>query len=142
MKNYRTYALRLLSIRQRSEAELRKRLREKGASPQEIEGIISSFKELGLIDDMDFAREFIRSKAVRHWSWYRIKSTLKYEFGVKDSIIDSLKNEYPDEIVIDYYVRRFRREGKPIEKIRQFLLRKGFSHDFIRRVLEKLSDIV
>ena len=141
MKNYRSYALRLISIRQRSESELRRRLKEKGASFEEIESIVSSFKELGLIDDLDFAREFVRSKAERHWSWLMIENALKYEFGLEDSIVQSMKDEYPEDKVVAYYIKRFRRSKMSIEKVKQYLFRKGFSYSFIKRVIEGLSNI-
>ena len=141
MKDYKNYALKLLSIRQRSEKELRKRLKEKGAPPQKVEEIISYLKKQGLLDDRDFAIEFIKSKARRHWSWYMIIKTLTQEYGVDASVVGSLWEEYPEEEVLHYYVRRFKREGKTKEKIIIFLKRKGFSSTFIKRVLEELSNI-
>ncbi len=141
MKDYKNYALKLLSIRQRSEKELRRRLKEKGAPPQKVEEIVGYLKKQGLLDDRDFAIEFIKSKARKHWSWYMIIKALTREYGVDASVVGSLWEEYPEEEVLNYYVRRFNREGKTKEKIIIFLKRKGFSSTFIKRVLEELSNI-
>ena len=139
MKNFRTYALRLISIRQRSEYELRRRLKEKGAEAEEIEEIIDSFKNIGLLDDTDFACEFARSKSIRHWSWYRIKRTLKFEFGISEDIIDKARDCYNESDVLEYYINKFRAQNRDTEYIKKHLYSKGFSRKFVDKVLENLK---
>ena len=51
-------ALRLLSVRSRSRAELRIRLVRAGYEPLEIEEAIADLEAVGLVDDERFAREY------------------------------------------------------------------------------------
>ena len=53
-------AIRLLSYRARSEAELRKKLSERGYSSRVIERVIGDFLRAGLLDDRSFAMAFAR----------------------------------------------------------------------------------
>ena len=55
-------ALRFLSYRPRSESEVRRRLAGKFAG-QVTESVVQRLKELGLLDDASFAREWTRSRA-------------------------------------------------------------------------------
>jgi regulatory protein len=51
-------ALRLLSVRSRSRAELRLRLVRVGYEPAEVEAAIADLEAVGLVDDERFAREY------------------------------------------------------------------------------------
>ncbi len=139
MKNFRAYALRLISIRARSEFELRRRLSEKGASSEQIEEIITSFKEAGLLDDAEFACDFVRSKTIRHWSWFRIEYTLKLEFKIADEIIEKAKKCYDEDEVMEYYIKRFRKRADDYAYIRKYLYSRGFTREFINKVLDALT---
>ncbi|MGA6204816.1 recombination regulator RecX [Nocardia testacea] len=55
-------ALRLLAVRARSRAELAQRLSAKGYSLEVIEQVLDRLAEVGLIDDADFARQWVRQR--------------------------------------------------------------------------------
>src|SRR6187397_1885670 len=55
-------ALNLLAFRARSSRELSRRLKEKGASAECIEQVITKLRDAGLVDDAEFARQVARSK--------------------------------------------------------------------------------
>ena len=55
-------AMRLLSYRPRSEAELRQRLARRGAPANVVEGTLLRLRELGLADDAAFARAWLESR--------------------------------------------------------------------------------
>jgi len=57
-ENARAVALRLLSHRERTRAELRTRLRAKGYDPETIEGVLDALGEAGLQSDERFAEVF------------------------------------------------------------------------------------
>lgn len=61
----RSFALRLLGIRQRSCEELRRRLREKGFVAADVEGVVAELAAAGLLDDAQFARSLIESELRR-----------------------------------------------------------------------------
>lgn len=58
-------ALRLLSVRSRSRAELERRLSRAGYEPDEVEAAIADLEEVGLVDDERFARELAEAKRRR-----------------------------------------------------------------------------
>lgn len=55
-------ALRLLAVRARSRAELAQRLSAKGYSLEVAEQALGRLAEVGLIDDADFARQWVRQR--------------------------------------------------------------------------------
>lgn len=55
-------ALRFLEARQRSTAEVRRRLATAGYRPDLVEGAISRLTELGMLDDEAFARAWLESR--------------------------------------------------------------------------------
>src|SRR3712207_6063659 len=59
-------ALTLLGYRARSEKEVRDRLRRYGYGEDTVECVIGRLKELGYLDDADFARSVAREKARRY----------------------------------------------------------------------------
>lgn len=56
-------ALRLLESRPRTEREIRDRLRLKTYSPEQIEGVVTRLRELGLINDRQFAKMWVENRA-------------------------------------------------------------------------------
>ncbi|MEU4838208.1 recombination regulator RecX [Nocardia testacea] len=58
----RESALRLLAVRARSRAELAQRLSAKGYSSEVTEQVLDRLAEVGLIDDADFARQWVRQR--------------------------------------------------------------------------------
>ncbi|NQT06057.1 MAG: regulatory protein RecX [Candidatus Omnitrophica bacterium] len=57
------YAYRLLSVRGRSENELKARMKEKGYGRERIDEIILYLKDKGFIDDSKFARAWIEDRS-------------------------------------------------------------------------------
>ena len=55
--------LRLLAIRARSEEEVRRFLRRHQTSGPVIEDVVDHLREVGLIDDLEFARQWISARA-------------------------------------------------------------------------------
>ncbi len=136
-------ALRFLSYRPRSESEVRRRLQAK--FPQRVtESVVKRLKELGLLDDASFAREWTRSR-VSHRP--RSAFTIRRELLVKgidrdtaQSAVESLDDEesayragqraassLPDA---DYVSFRRRLQG--------YLYRRGFSGAVIRKTADRL----
>jgi regulatory protein len=54
-------ALRLLAVRDRSEAELRSRLARRGFAAEAVEAALERCRQLGYLDDVRFARERARA---------------------------------------------------------------------------------
>src|ERR1043166_10191100 len=56
-------AVKMLALRARSRAELRRELTRKGEVPALVEGVLVRFAAAGYVDDAAFAQQFARSRA-------------------------------------------------------------------------------
>lgn len=145
MKNPKAlnFALKLISKRDRTEAELRDRLIKKGFSEEELEYTLNYLKERGFIDD----RKFIKNADKIAEDRLLGKSGIEYYFLKK-----GLKKELLEEIgEIDEYsiaMRLLRKKSylfdeEPFEKkkakIAGLLLRRGFSWDTINKCLKSVT---
>ena len=139
------YSYRLLSIRPRSEKELRGRLKEKGFGHDAIQEAVSLLKKSNIIDDVKFAHLFVESRMRTN---PKGKTFLKMELmqkGVEASIIEKvLSEESKDE---DSLVRELARKKmetlkkEPKEKIRRklfsYLAGRGFDFDIINEIIRE-----
>ncbi len=108
-------ALYLLEYRARSKKELIDKVSEV-ASKETAEQTADRMEELGLIDDHEFARVFVRQLfSVKKFGKRRVVQELRIK-GISSEIIDEVIEEYEDE---------------PIEKIKMLLEKKyrGFADD-------------
>ena len=55
-------ALRLLGVRARSRSEVRERLTRRGFDEVEIDGVLGRLDDAGLLDDAEFAHEWVQSR--------------------------------------------------------------------------------
>lgn len=93
-------ALRFLEARQRSSAEVRRRLTTGGYRPDLVEGAIARLTDLGMLDDEAFARAWIES---RDRARPRGERALRQELALKgidreivEAILDERVTEAPD----------------------------------------------
>jgi regulatory protein len=75
-------ALRLLGVRWRSRHELKRRLTAAGFEHDEIEAALHDLEEVGLVDDVRFARELVRDRAEHRLSGDRAIQAALREKGV------------------------------------------------------------
>ncbi|HMS76198.1 regulatory protein RecX [Gordonia sp. (in: high G+C Gram-positive bacteria)] len=81
-------ALRLLGVRARSRHEMRERLLRRGFADDVVEDVMARLDRAGLLDDADFAAEWVRS---RHAYSGRGRIALKQELrskGIDAEVID------------------------------------------------------
>lgn len=135
-------AVRLLSYRPRSEAEIRARLRPR-FERETIERVISQLRARQLIDDAAFAqfwrenRESFRPCS-RRFLWMELKRK-----GVASEVIDEvLEGINEEESAYRAAQRRARTLERDYETFRRklgaFLGRRGFSYEVINRTVELL----
>ena len=144
-------SLKVLTLRDHSEAELRKKLTGKGFEEEEIEASVTRMKELGYLDDLRFARSFA-SSALRNGRG--VGPRLKLELakrGVAGSIVgqvlDELSEEYSErELLAELVARRYpgfdpaTATDKEKRRIVGYLQRKGFSLSAIFHELRARED--
>jgi regulatory protein len=135
-------ALRALGRRERSVAELSSWLAERGVAPDAVEATVAQLKEIGQLDDVDFARHYAQDKReLAGWGAERIREALLARGVAPEHIEAALGGDGPMEQVgraVELLVRR----AKPLAEERDrsralgYLTRRGYSyeiaHDAIR----------
>lgn len=139
-------AARFLAYRPRSIAEVRRNLTGKKLPDTVIEAAVARLTDLGYLDDRAFAAYWIDNRT-------RFKPlgprALRYELrrhGVPEPIIDEALHtvDAADSAyrAADSQRRRLRAISREVfrGKVSAFLQRRGFTHDIISEVLDRLTD--
>ena len=144
-------ALNLLAFRARSARELGRRLMEKGASAATVDKVIDRLRDVGLIDDADFARQLARSKVSSGASRRRLHQEL-FKRGVARDVADAavaevLEEEDVDQVAIAEQVARKRLPSLASadaqsrrRRLYSFLARRGHDSETIRIVMTRVLD--
>lgn len=140
-------AYRLLAVRDRSEDELRARLRIKGYGKRRIDEVIASLKGKGYIDDNRFAKDWIQSRSLCNQKGaFAIRDELLKK-GIDKALIEDIMK---DEGGYNEYEAAKALAAKKIEslgdaggvKIKKsvysYLARRGFSFDVINEIVDSL----
>ena len=144
LRKAQTVVFRLLKFRLRSEKELREKLKAKKLPSPIIKQTIAYFKDLDLIDDRRFARQWTSSRLKKPLGINRIRMELK-EKGISPAIIEGALKEVTDqyeesEVVIalaQYRASKYRTcdPEKTKQRVYGYLLRRGFSvNDSIKAI--------
>jgi regulatory protein len=96
LQEARKKAERLLSVRERSEAELRDRLARAGFDEPIIDRVINEARSVGFIDDARFIRLYIAGKKRSGWGRLRIERELT-RYGIELRC----RAGYPEEFFTD-----------------------------------------
>lgn len=142
-----TTALNLLAYRPRSAGELATKLRERGYEQDEIDAAVSRIRELGYVDDRDFADRWVESRQTHRPRSARMLKQELQQKGIEKEIIEATIeeadiDEYADAMVLAGKKAHSFRDLEPATRDRRisgFLARRGYGYDVIRRVLEELS---
>lgn len=134
-------AVRILTASGLSKKELRKRLVQKGESEEDAEAAVAWLEELHLIDDLETAKQLVRSACLRGYGAARAKSIL-YEKGIPKELWDEALEELPEmDDAIDTFLRRKldgrTLDAKQIKKTVDALLRRGHSYHDIQAGLRR-----
>jgi regulatory protein len=89
-------ALTLLSFRAKSARELRRRLIQKGESAERVDKVVDRLREIGLLNDADFARQLARSKMSAGASRRRVHQEL-FKRGVAREVADEAVAEVVED---------------------------------------------
>jgi len=132
-------ALRYVSMRPRSEWELRSYLQRKSAPPALADQILSKLSKLNLVDDMKFARAWVESRRLlRPTSKRKLQQELRAK-RVNDEVIQQeLAGDETDERALLRELVAKKRSRYPDKlKLMQYLARQGFSYDDIKAVIDE-----
>ncbi|MBI4974913.1 MAG: regulatory protein RecX [Candidatus Omnitrophica bacterium] len=142
-------AYSLLRIRPRSEHEIRQRLKLKGYNYFVIDDVVESLKGSRDIDDGKFAKFWVDSRMhLNPVGDIVLKHELK-DKGIGDAIIEATleaKDKTYDEYEVAFNMARGRFERfkkidrrKAAKRVYDFLLRRGFKYENVRRIIEELT---
>lgn len=140
----RTRAFDLLSRRDHSRWELARKLRQKGAAPDEIEPLLEELEAFGYLDDERFCRNFIRYRSQKAWGLSRYRQELQSR-GVSSDLVSRIledSEEISDQTQILKLERLIGREverGKEKQKIVAAMLRRGFASQRVRAAWDRVN---
>ncbi|CAN5422000.1 RecX family transcriptional regulator [soil metagenome] len=132
-------ALEWVMNRPRSLRELKDYLYRKKAEPEQIESLLSQFEARGFISDKAFAEWLIDMRSRGGKSTRAISNELMKKGVSREMIQETLKKDYEQEramlkTLVDKRRQLSRYKNDEI-KLKQYLLRRGFSYDDIKSVL-------
>lgn len=142
-------ALRLLTVRSRSEHELRDRLRRAKFADSIVTEVVDWCRRLGYVDDARFAADWIEYRLLHSPSGRRrLQMELRQKGVSPDIIAEKLEQMLPSErerqLCIDVARARSRRyrdlpPDVGYRRLSSFLQRRGFTHDAIRLALRNID---
>lgn len=141
-------ALHYLAARCRSASEIEKNLQKKGFSRSLINETVLYLREKDYIDDLDYARRYIRDKSGRKVVG---KNLLKYELtrkGIPNKIVKKALSEAESllEKRDDIYnlalkkLQTLQKKKNKSSKLYLFLKQRGFNNETITAIIQELKD--
>jgi regulatory protein len=136
-------ALRYLSYRPRSEAEVRSHLRQRGCTATAIERSVERLRQLNYLNDGNFARSWAAAKVAGGYGPKRIEQELKAK-GVGPAIIRAVVTEAFSEgeeaharrLLEKRYRKLELNDDKTLRRAVAFLQRRGYSSKVIYDTLK------
>lgn len=141
-----TRLINFATLRPRSAREIKNWLRKKSVKKEITHKLFNRLKSLNLANDKDFARWWIEQRVnFRKISRKLIEKELKSKGVAKEIIEDTLQAAHipPEtELAKSALLKKLRNkniENIKIQKIYNFLLRKGFSWETIKRAIDEVK---
>jgi len=144
----REAALRLLERTRRTRCDLARRLRDKGFALATVEEVLDRLEQVGLVDDVEYARAFLAGRWGRRPSGLRRLEQQLRAKGVGDEAVAAARalieerEGVVDELtaarrVVEQAARRYAKLEPRVRQQRLYALlsRRGFDGDVIRRAL-------
>jgi regulatory protein len=138
-------ALALLARREHSEAELTRKLRQRGYSAVDIDAVLESLTARNLLSNERFAEMLVRTRIARGQGPIKIRAELR-ERGIDDALADACVTETSDFWCARAEAARSKRFGgaPPADRLHwtrqaRFLAQRGFPADLIYRVLDRTA---
>ncbi|MCX8122650.1 MAG: RecX family transcriptional regulator [Spirochaetes bacterium] len=140
--------LSYISIRNRTEHDIKKYLVKKGFDKNTINRVIQDFSEKGLINDYSYALQYIQSIRDRKTVGNKIIEKKLFEKGIDKSVIKKAikrtqEKEPNSEQVYQLALLKYNRikdKENAIAKVASFLYQRGFSWEIIKKVIKKLGN--
>ena len=145
MIDCRNYALRLITIKDRTEKEIRGKLSEKGFEENIIEDEIAFLKDYGYIDDASYVKHITNDAInLKKWGKLRIRTEL-FKRGidretVDNTLADAFFEDCTDKIA-QQLESRFKNSDlsnlKERTRIFNYFLRRGYTAEEIKGAINR-----
>ena len=140
----RQKAFDFLSLREHSVFELSQKLKHKRFSTEIVRSVLSELTEKRVVDDERFAQLYIESH-VRRGKESRTEMAAKLAGkGVASETVRSLINRFYDveteEKIAAALVQKAAASGKPADRVKESLLRKGFPFRVVKALFPASAD--
>jgi regulatory protein len=144
-------AIKLLTVKPRSVAELRERLMQgKNVNKTVVDAVIARLEEYGYLNDERFAFSYaslkVKQRPVGRRRLQRDLKLKKVSNSVADEALELVYTETPEEQLIDAAIeKRTRLRGRPktrmeAKKLFDHLLRQGFEFELVSEKVRALFD--
>lgn len=136
--------LQFLSYRMRSKKEIYDYLREQDVPEQDALEMIDRLTDLHLINDLQFAEAFVRTKKNTQKKGSKLIEQELYEKGISQELIEKAMFEYPVEEQLDNAISVCEKKKKKYsteaqrnrkQKLFQFLLQRGFTQSIANEAI-------
>lgn len=137
-------ALKFLSYRQRSIAEVRRNLKEHHYSEDIVTEVLTRLQKAGLLDDRRFAETWVENRTEFRPRSKRALAIELHQRGIADEDIAQITQDIDDEELAYQAGLKHSRKVEGLEwlefrqKLSSFLARRGFSYDVIKSVVERI----
>ena len=142
----RDRAVRIVSATAISEQSLRRRLVQRGETPEDAKEAAAWLRELGAVDDAAMAKTLVRRCLHKGYGLSRIRQEL-YQKGIPREHWEEALRDLPDmsEAVDRFLSRQFRGtepDDKAVKKAAAALQRRGHNWEDIRAGLRRYTDLL
>ena len=141
-------SFQFLKVRNRSQKEIKDQLNKKKFNPQTIEQTVQYLKSVDLINDRQFARDWIRIRLNKPFGLRRIFFELKNIKGISEEILKEeitlARQDFKEEPTIEALAKKCALKYKNLEaakrkrRLYEYLARRGFNIDIITKVIERI----
>ncbi len=138
-------AIRFISFRPRSEKEIKDYLYKKNPKNSQLCGVVLiELKSLGLVGDKEFVSWWLEQRASFRPRGERLLVLELLQKGIDKELIDEMVKGNIDELPLAR--KALKKKSKSLQdlsplkerkKMNDFLLRRGFSYEVIKRVLDE-----
>ncbi len=141
-------ALRFLSYRPRSQKEITDFLAKKKVAPIVVTKILQKLKQQDLVNDQEFAKWWIEQRTRFRPRGVRVIKLELRQKGISSELIEKILSNGDIKILSEEAVKKLiikkiaRYQGLPkrelYQKLSQFLLRRGFDWDEVKKVVDQV----
>ncbi|MGB9867223.1 MAG: regulatory protein RecX [Bacillota bacterium] len=142
-------ALRALSYRQLTGEELRQRLLRRGHPEAAVEECLTRLREIGYLDERQFARDFVESRSrVRPVGRRKLVAELESKGIPREVVQEEVDRALPEEREQELAIKLAMKKavgckepdrGKLCRRVYRFLVQRGFSGELAVRALAELG---